>query len=217
MTRRFVFLLAALACLAPSLPAQPQRWEKAIQAFEQQDRLHPPPKRGIVFIGSSSIRLWDLKKHFPGLPVVNRGFGGSQIADSTYYAPRILLPLEPRIVVLYAGDNDIAAGKSPEQVFADFEEFAATVHRALPATRIAFIAIKPSLARWHLVEKMRRANALIREAARRSPLIDFVDIDAPMTGPDGKPRAELFRADGLHLNEKGYALWTRLLRPYVER
>jgi len=216
MTRRFL-LAAALTCLAPFLPAQPQRWEKTIQAFERQDRLQPPTKRGIVFIGSSSIRLWDLEKHFPGLPVVNRGFGGSHIADCTYYAPRILLPLEPRIVVLYAGDNDIAAGKSPEQVFADFQEFVSTVHRALPATRIVFIAIKPSLARWKLVEKMRRANAWIRKAAGEDPLIDFVDVDAPMIGPDGKPRPELFREDGLHLNEKGYALWTRLLKPYLER
>ena len=138
--------------------SDPDRWESAIQAFEAGEKAQPSPEGGIVFIGSSSIRFWDLAKWFPQLPVVNRGFGGSEIADSTRYADRILLPLTPRVVVLYAGDNDISQGKTPDQVASDYRAFVAKVHGALPKTRIVFIAVKPSLSRWNLVGAMRETN-----------------------------------------------------------
>ncbi len=195
--------------------AASDHWEKTIQAFESADRVHPPQPNGIVFIGSSSIVKWDLGKYFPGMPVLNRGFGGSQIADSVRYEDRILLPYKPRIVVFYAGDNDIAAGKSPEQVLADYKAFVAKLRRALPATRLVYIAIKPSIRRWNLVEKMRRANQMIREIAVQDPLQEFVDIDPPMIGADGKPRPELFAPDGLHLSPVGYKLWTAMVLPYL--
>src|SRR5262245_43560052 len=137
------------------------RWEKAIAAFEQQDQEKPPPKSAVIFTGSSSIRGWNLAKSFPGLDVVNRGFGGSQIADSVHFAPRTVLKHQPRMVVLYAGDNDLNAGKSPEQVAADFEAFVQVIHKDLPKTRVAFISIKPSLARWKIVDKVQKANALV--------------------------------------------------------
>jgi len=206
-----------LVLLLAGLPATAaDRWEKKIQAFEAADRAHPPQPNGIVFIGSSSIVKWDLAKWFPGLPVINRGFGGSQIADSVRYEDRILIPYKPRIVVFYAGDNDIAAGKSPEKVFADYKAFVAKLRRALPKTRVVYIAIKPSLKRWELVDKMREANRMIRTYAGQDPLQDFVDIDKPMIRADGKPRPELFAADGLHLSPEGYKLWTSLIRPYLE-
>ncbi len=203
------------ALVATPLSAQ-DRWEETIQAFEAKDRAEPPPVNGIAFIGSSSIRGWDLEKYFPGLPVYNRGFGGSQIADSVRYAGRILLPHKPRVVVLYAGDNDIASGKAPETVLADFRSFVAKVHGSLPETRIVFIAIKPSIRRWEMVEKMRKANRMIREVTAKDPRLEYVDVDGPMIGPDGKPRPELFADDGLHLSHEGYALWTSLVKPYLK-
>ena len=195
---------------------QPEnRWEPHVQRFEQQDRVKPPPKGGILFVGSSSIVGWDLKKCFPDLPVINRGFGGSQISDSIHFAERIVLPYRPKVIVLYAGDNDVAGGKTPKQVVADYRTFVAKVHQALPKTRIVYVAIKPSIRRWHLVDKMRQANAAIKAAARSDPRLVFVDVDPPMIGQDGKPRGELFKPDGLHLNAAGYQLWSDLVRPHL--
>ena len=198
-------------------PAQDaSRWEEAIAAFEQSDQKNPPPKGGVLFVGSSSIRLWDLDAHFPKIDAINRGFGGSQLSDVVHYTDRIVLPYEPRLIVLYAGDNDIAAGKSPEQVFQDFQQFVNRVRARQPGTKIAFIAIKPSLKRWPLIDKIRDANARIERMCREDDRLTFVDIDAPMLGPDGKPRPELFREDGLHLNEDGYRLWTSLLKTSLD-
>lgn len=185
------------------------RWEKDIARFEQQDRESPKAPGGVVFIGSSSIRMWDLEKSFPDMKAVNRGFGGSQVVDSNHFADRILLPLKPRLVVLYAGDNDIGKGKTPERVFEDWKAFVATVQGELPKTRILFIAIKPSLKRWNLIENVRAANALIAEHCATDERLSFVDIDTPMIGDDGKPRGELFKDDGLHLNDKGYEVWKK--------
>jgi len=191
------------------------RWEASIQKFEVADRRAFPPKHGVLFVGSSSIVGWDLGKHFPELPVINRGFGGSQIADSIYFAERIVLPYEPKTIVLYAGDNDIASGKNAEQAHRDYQKFVAKIHRALPKTRIVFVAIKPSISRWNLIGEMRKANALIRATAKKDDRLIFVDIDTPMIDSDGKPRKGLFKSDGLHLNERGYKLWSRLVRPHL--
>jgi lysophospholipase L1-like esterase len=213
--------LAAFACAAAfqlALPAQQpssDRWEEDIRAFEDDDAKNPKPTGGVVFIGSSSIRMWDLDRSFPGLDAINRGFGGSQMADSLRYAKRILLPLKPKIVVVYAGDNDINAGKSPEIVFADFTAFVALVHDALPATKIVFVAIKPSLRRWNLVVQMRRANYKVEKFASTHPLVEFVDIDTPMLGGDRRPRPELFVEDGLHMTWAGYEVWNAALEPFL--
>jgi lysophospholipase L1-like esterase len=192
------------------------RWEKAVVAFEEQDKKKPPPKNPIVFVGSSSIRLWDLEKSFPDLPAINRGFGGSEIADSVNFAPRIVLKYEPRLIVLYAGDNDIANGKSPEQVAADFQTFTRVIHDRLPKTKILFLSIKLSLYRWALVEKMRKANALIAEQCKEDDRLLYLDVATPLLGEDGKPRRDLFRADGLHLSEKGYEVWAQWLKPHLK-
>jgi lysophospholipase L1-like esterase len=201
---------------AAAAPAGPERWEEAIQAFEQADRANPPAKGQIVFVGSSSARRWPLEESFPGLDVLNRGFGGSQISDSLHYADRFLIPLEPRTIVFYAGDNDLAGGKSPQTVAQDYRAFAALIHDRLPQTKIVFIAIKPSIQRWNLVETMREANALIRAQIEADDRAVFVDVDAPMIGADGKPRPELFVEDGLHMTPEGYVLWASLVRPHLE-
>ena len=192
------------------------RWEPKMKAFEKGDAKNAPPKDAVLFVGSSSIVGWNLKRWFPDLAAINRGFGGSIIAESIHFADRIVLPHKPRIVVLYAGDNDVAGGMTPQQVFDDFQAFVKVVHDALPRTRIVFVAIKPSIARWRLVAKMRAANALIRAHTRTDERLAYVDVDAPMLGDDGKPRAEFFKKDGLHLNATGYALWTKLLRPHLK-
>ena len=192
------------------------RWEKYIARFEVTDKKKMPEPGGVLFIGSSSIRMWKtLKQDFSGFSVINRGFGGSQIADSTHFAERILHPYKPRQIVLYAGDNDVNAGKSPETVLADFQQFVKTVHAKLPEARISFIAIKPSLSRWKLSEKMVKANALVHSECSKSKRLDYIDIWQPMLGDDGKPIPDLFLGDGLHLNAKGYALWTSLVKPLL--
>ncbi len=210
-----VSVVASGEAAKPATPAAADRWEPAIRAFEAKDRKQPPAKDGVVFVGSSSIVMWDLAKNFPGVSAVNRGFGGSQMADSARYADRIVIPYRPQLVVLYAGDNDLAAGKTPEQVFDDYCRFVAKVHAALPKARIVTIAIKPSRARWKLMDRIRRTNRLLGEFAAKDPRLVFVDMEASMLDGEGKPRAELFRPDGLHLNAEGYRLWSERIRPYL--
>lgn len=207
---------AAPAGAAKKQPAAADRWEPAIRDFEAKDRERPPAQGGIVFVGSSSIRLWNLAESFPGLSAINRGFGGSELADSVRYADRIVIPYRPRIVVLYAGDNDLAAGKGPERVLADFKQFVAKVHAALPKTRIVYIGVKPSLSRWKLIDKIRDANRRIKDFAATDTRLVFIDVEPPMLAPEGKPRPELFQSDGLHLNAAGYRLWADLLRPHLK-
>jgi lysophospholipase L1-like esterase len=208
--------------MQPFVPAQDKppdftRWEKAIAAFEEQDAKSPPPKNGVIFVGSSSIRGWNLAKSFPEpKDLLNRGFGGSQLADSVHFAPRLVTKHRPRLVVLYAGDNDLAAGKSPEQVLADFQAFVQVVHKELPKTRIAFVAIKPSLARWKNIDRIRKANSLVETYCKKDDRLAYIDVVKPMLGDDGMPRAELFVKDGLHLSEKGYELWASLVKPHLK-
>ena len=196
----------------------PTRWEAAIEKFEAADKQSPPAPGGALFIGSSSIRMWDLAKHFPAEKnAINRGFGGSHMADSTHYAERIAIAYQPRVIFIYAGDNDIKGGKTPQRVLSDYRAFVKKVHAELPKTRIVYIAIKPSIARWNLVDKMRQANALIREETAGDKRLAFIDIDTPMLGDDGKPREELFIKDGLHLSEAGYEIWSDLVRPHLAK
>jgi len=190
------------------------KWEAEISAFEKSDLTNAPPKGAILFVGSSSIRKWTtLAKDFPGKTVINRGFGGSEIADSTALAERIIFPYQPKIIVLYAGDNDLAAGKSVEQVMADFQTFVRKVHERLPETRIAFISIKPCPSRWRLREKVQAVNRQI--AAMKSDRLVFIDVYPSMLDADGKPQADLFLSDGLHPSAKCYQLWATLIKPWL--
>ena len=206
--------IAALAPLRTATFARQDKWAKEMAAFEEQDR-KDPALGGIVFVGSSSIRLWDLEKSFPEMPVLNRGFGGSEIPDAVSHADLLVIRHKPRTVIFYAGDNDIANGHSPQQVFDDYKAFVTKVRAALPETRIAFIGIKPSLQRWALIDKIRAANGLVRTFAETDDRLGYVDVDGPMLGWDEKPRKELFVADGLHMTPKGYEIWTALVRPFL--
>src|SRR5690348_16017744 len=225
---RLLLLLFASCCVATATYSQTatqqtavavrpdDRFESEIRAFEDSDRVIPPRPGGVVFVGSSSIRLWpDLHADFPGINVIQRGFGGSRLDEVVNYAPRIVLPYKPSLIVLYAGDNDLAEGRTPEQILSDYKAFVAIVRTALPETRIAYIAIKPSGDRWALVDKMRTANSLVRNYVAGDPKLTYVDVFTPMLGAEGKPREELFREDRLHMNARGYAIWRDLLSPIV--
>ncbi|PCJ52215.1 MAG: hypothetical protein COA73_16395 [Candidatus Hydrogenedentota bacterium] len=212
--KRIVIFAVILGLVSGSAHAA-NIWERAIQNFEKQDAKNPPAENGIVFVGSSSIRFWNTDDDFPDLRIINRGFGGSQTADSVEFAPRIVLKYKPRLVALYAGDNDIATGKSPAEVVANTEKFFALVHDALPDTRILYVAIKPSILRWSMVGDMREVNRQVKAITEKDARLDFIDIDTPMMGDDGKPRKELFIKDGLHLSRAGYDLWNAVIQPYL--
>jgi lysophospholipase L1-like esterase len=167
----------------------------------------------VLFVGSSSIRMWQTAESFPELAVINRGFGGSHTSDVNHFAQRIVFKYRPRLVVFYCGDNDIADGKSAEQVAGDFRQFAEMVHARLPDTQIIYLPIKPSLDRWSKWSEMQAANRLVREFLRGKEWLVYVDTATPMLGDDGRPRRELFLDDGLHLNAVGYRLWGEILRP----
>ena len=211
--------LRAQSTPAPSAAAtNAAPFEREILAFEAADKTNPPPAGATLFIGSSSIRLWTtLAADFSQHRVINRGFGGSQIIDSVRYAKRIVLPYKPQLVVLYAGGNDINAGKTPEQVAADYRAFVKTVHDALPATRIAYISIAPNPARWAQVDRVRAANSFIEAHTRADKRLAFIDVFPKMLGEDSQPRPEIFNADRLHMNPKGYELWRGIVGPILDR
>lgn len=198
-------------------PSRFNQWENEIVAFEAADQVAPPPKRAVLFIGSSSIRLWKtLPSDFPEHPVINRGFGGSQVADCVHFADRIVCPYEPRLIVLYAGGNDLNSGKSPEQVFTDFQAFVHMVRERLPTTRIAYVSIAGNPARWAQVEKVKKTNALIEQFTEEQPGVEFINVFPHMLREDGLPRPEIFTDDKLHLNSAGYRLWREIVRPFLE-
>ena len=191
-------------------------FEDEIRRFEQQDVANPPEPGGIVFVGSSSIRLWStLRQDFPGHSVINRGFGGSQVSDSVQYVDRIVTNYRPRLVVFFAGTNDLASGKPAEVVLEDFRAFAGRVHAKLPKTRIIYLSITPAPARWANVGEVRQANRLIKEYTMKRPFMFFVDMYDEFVTITGDPRPELFVEDQLHLNSKGYEVWTLRLRPIL--
>lgn len=192
-----------------------EKWEAEVAALEARVAAARPALGGLVFAGSSSIRLWDVENAFPGLGAVNVGFGGSQIAECAFFAPRLIYRWRPRAVVFYAGDNDIAAGCEPERVADDFLDFATSLHAVLPGCGLYFLSIKPSPSRWSFWPRARAANARIRhwcETVGSAPL-HYVDMATPLLGEDGRPREEFFQADRLHLNKSGYAAWQAVLAP----
>ena len=222
MSRDVAFALALLVLLAPPAqaqsvsPADPARWEKDIRAFEATDAAAPSPTGGIVFIGSSSIRMWtSLATDFPGMPVLNRGFGGSQLPEVTAYVDRIVTPYQPRQVIVYCGGNDINAGRSGVDVLADYQALVRAVRAGSPGARIAYISIAPNPARWSQIERVKATNQAIKEWIATDPQLTFIDVFAAMLGPDGQPKPDIFLADRLHMNAKGYAIWRAVVGPHL--
>lgn len=201
-------------------PAAPShdfaRWEKEIAACEAADQENPPPKGGVLFIGSSTIRLWrSLAEDFPEHKVINRGFGGSEIVDSTHFAERLIFPCEPRQIFLRAGGNDIHSGKLPAEVATDFAGFVRKVRQKLPRTEIVYIFVNPAPARWGENDKYQELNSLIRKLALDMPFVCCVDAYDISLDRYGDARTELFVADKLHFNEDGYRVLAERVRPYL--
>ncbi len=236
MRRRSTLLVIAIFCLVSgaafegtraqeSQPAtqpaattrplpNPARWEKEIAAFEAADRQSPPPTGGVVFTGSSTIRRWKtLASDFPDHIVINRGFGGSQIADATHFAERIIIPYAPRMVVLRSGGNDLHSGKSPQQVFADYQRFVETIRTKLPDAQIVFIALAPAPARWDDADANEQLNTLVEDYTKRTPGLKYVETYDTTVDANGNPREELFVKDRIHFNAEGYKLLADRVRP----
>jgi lysophospholipase L1-like esterase len=212
-----VVVLLALAIAFWSM-GKPWFWAGQISGYEKADRANPPKQGVIVFTGSSSIRFWHaLADDMQPLEVINRGFGGSTIAQVNYYASRIVLPYRPRAVVLYAGDNDLSwpSSKSPETVFGDFKRFVEIIHTPLPDTWIYYVSIKPTTLRAASWPKMQETNRMIADFCHTQDRVQFIDVSAAMLDASGKPRPELFRWDGLHMNARGYAIWTSIIKPVL--
>jgi lysophospholipase L1-like esterase len=220
--RRSVILAAIVAfatSLAPRVTAQTaERWDPAIQKFEEGDKVSPPPQNGILFIGASSIVRWNLPEYFPelGAKAINRGFGGSQSVDAVRYVDRIVVPYHPRVVVYYAGDNDVEANIPAQEIAHQFTLFEQKVHAALPQTRIVFISIKPSIRRWKWIDTIKSANAMVKEYCAKHANLAFMDIEQQMLGADGKPNPALLVEDGLHMTPAGYKIWTAALKPLLK-
>ncbi len=193
------------------------KWEKDIQKFEKADREKMPPANAVLFVGSSSIGKWtNLTECFPNLTTIRRGFGGSQMADLLHFHERLILPYKPKTILIYEGDNDLAAGKKAETIVGEYKELAQKIHRALPDAKIYFISVKPSPSRLKYMDEAKKVNSQIAKYSRWKSWLEYIDIWKPMLGPDGQPMADLFVSDNLHLNGKGYALWTKIIAPKIQ-
>lgn len=193
-------------------------WEKEIATFAAADKKEFPKTGGVLFVGSSSIRGWrTVKDDFPNFPVINRGFGGSHLEDANHYFAEIVLPYKPKLIVLYSGENDITAGKTVEHVVADYKSFVNLVRERLPKSRLIFISLKPSPARWEQRDKFQRANSLIKAETEKDKRQMFVDVCQPMLNERGEPKSEIFLGDKLHMNAEGYKIWREVLTPYIKK
>lgn len=205
-----VALTVSASLFAQTLP-DPTRFEDAIRSFEAQDRSHPPPRGAIVLTGSSSIARWNgqAPRALAPLTVVPRGFGGSVMNDVLYYLDRVALAYEPRAILIYEGDNDTGAGTPipNEVVLAQLEEIIANVHAASPETRIYVLSVKPSILRWGVWTVAQALNEGYQEIAARDPLVHYIDVATPLLNEDGSVMTDIFIEDGLHLNDRGNAIW----------
>lgn len=203
--------------LTSAATAAPDHWAPEIAKLTAGDATNPPPANGVVFVGSSSIRLWtSLATDFPGVATINRGFGGSELADSVYYLDRVVLPYHPKTVVLFAGTNDIWSGKTPEQVFADFQAFRTKLHAALSEARLIYLSLTYAPSRQRVHDAFRAANRLIAADCATDPRCTFVDVSTPVLDANGNARPELYQEDQLHMLPAGYAIWTKVLAPYLK-
>ena len=217
VTSRLCVLAALLLATGPALLsgqiADPDatRFAERIEEFAAYDAMNSFPADATVFVGSSSIVRWDTGDSFRGMPLLNRGFGGSQMSDLVHYVEETVLRYSPRTVVVYEGDNDTSAGKRSQQLLEDYKEFVEAVLTAQPSTRIVILSIKPSLARWDVWRDMQDSNAAIEAYTHGDARVDFVDVGTAMLGADGLPIPELFVSDGLHMTAAGYDVWDEIV------
>ena len=187
----------------------------SIELFGLWDKKNSQIENPVVFVGSSSIRKWYTADYFPDIPIINRGFGGSHISDVIFFIDETVLKFNPRVIVFYAGDNDINFGKRSQTVFDDYINFVEKVHSQLPNTKIMFIPIKPSPSRWSLWAEMKKTNRMVQNYSRKNSLLYYVDTASPMLNNGGKPKSSLFVRDSLHLSREGYDLWSSIVKPIL--
>ena len=215
---KHIFHAMLLCTCAPILALQtgaadPARFAETIDTWTALDKKNPPPENLVLFIGSSSIKMWkSLERDFPGTNVLNRGFGGSWTNDLLHYMDRIVLPYKPARIVVYCGENDIAHGEAPLVPFENWKTFVARVRKVRPDTKFYYIPIKPNPKRWNFWPKYQQANRLIQQFCEKEGLAYLGDIPRKMLGQDGMPIPGIFAEDKLHLNAEGYKIWAREVR-----
>ena len=195
----------------------PKRFSEEIETFVLWDAKNSFSENAVLFVGSSSIRLWSTAAYFPKFQVINRGFGGSHISDVNHYYEQIVKKYNPARIVFYAGDNDMGAGKvkTPQEVLGAYQAFTQKVHQALPETPIYFVSIKPSGLRWEQWPEMQKANSLIEQYTLTDERLRYIDISKAMLDKEGNLRKDIFKWDKLHLNSKGYQLWASVIKPII--
>lgn len=214
----FLTLLPFQFLSGQALGQEFSHWEESITGIERKAQTsNIKPRKFIVFTGSSSILGWQsLTTDFPGKKIINHAFGGSQTFEVLHFADRIITPYRPKQVVIYTGDNDIAAGKSPQAVLADFTALFKKIRAASHRTWVTFISIKPSPSRKQFMPDIVKANLLIKDFLDTRKRASYVDVYNPMLLPNGNPKPELFKSDSLHMVSAGYKLWAGILKPYLK-
>jgi lysophospholipase L1-like esterase len=198
------------------LNAQP--FSDEIKAFKKQDSIQLPAQKAILFVGSSSFRLWkNVQDDFPGYMIINRGFGGSSMPDVIRYEKDIIFPYDPKQIVIYCGENDLAASDTvtAQLVFERFKILFNDIRKKWPKIPVAFVSIKPSPSRWQLKSKIEEANSLIKQFLSKKKKTAFIDVYHKMLGANGTPLPDIFIEDKLHMNAKGYAIWQKEIQPYL--
>jgi len=201
----------------PLFAQQPPFYDE-IQAFKKQDSIKPPPQHAILFVGSSSFHFWtDVQNYFPGYTIINRGFGGSSLPDVIRYAGDIIFPYHPKQIVIYCGENDLAASDAvtEDTVFDRFKILFELIRSKLKDVPIVYVSIKPSPSRERLRPKMEEANGMIKEYLAEQKNAAFADVYYLMLNGDYEPMPEIFKEDSLHMNAKGYAIWQKAIQPYL--
>jgi len=213
----FTSLFLFCAHIASSQGQNPPFWND-IQAFKKKDSTDFPGTGKILFTGSSSFTLWkNVQDDFPAYPIINRGFGGSTLADLIRYAGDVIYPYAPKQVVIYCGENDLAASDTVTgpMVFHRFRQLFGMIREKFPWVHIAYVSMKPSPSRMHLLEKMREGNRLIREFLAKKKRTAFIDVHPVMMNETGRPLPHIFLSDSLHMNRQGYLLWQKRIEPYL--
>ena len=214
--KKLLLLLFAFACTNLFAQSNKPAFYTDIQQFRKMDSVQAPPVNAILFVGSSSFTKWtDVKDYFPGYTIINRGFGGSTLADVLRYEEDVIFRYNPKQIVIYCGENDVASSDTitANTVFNRFTNLFSDIRAVYPNVPVVFLSLKPSPSRWQLREKAKATNQLIEQYLSKQKNAQFVDVWKPMLGKDGKPRPELFIEDNLHMNAKGYAIWQKLIQP----
>ena len=223
LTQKAVFSLRAAVMFAVLLPptdfhiqAQPHRFEAAVMTYESADKTNSPPSNAILLVGDSQFYRWKtVHEDLPGYTIINRGIDSFEMSDLLYYADRLVLPYQPRLIVLHVGGNDVHAGRATTNILAEFKAFVARVREKLPQVPIAFTSITPGPSRWSEAPQRKEANQAIKDYVASQPGLLYIDLWDAMLTPDGQPRQDLWVADGVHPNHDGYLVRVKIMRPLL--